>query len=225
MERTEDKESWNSSELQKAIKNKKSIQNRKLDLNAEDYSAQINEKENEKITLTGIVDGLYQEQSKKETMVEILSDTGVKSHFINKLLPILNKKVNEYFDNFEMPFVFRFNESLEEEIIAVDGNTTSYFACSEGEKKRIDISILLSFIDTIKEISNFNCNLLFFDELLDSAVDSTNLGLIVNAIKEMTIKKETLGIYVISHRSHSGIWDNIVEINKKNNFSEIKIIE
>ena len=194
-------------------------------MNLSDYTELISEKYGIKETLTTIVDNLHNDIDIKTNMIDILSETGVKSHFIKKLLPILNKKVNEYFDSFEMPFIFKFNESLEEEILALDGNSTSYFACSEGEKKRVDISILLSFIDTIKEISNFDCNLLFFDELLDSAVDSENLGLIVNAIKEMTIKKPELGIYVISHRSHSGIWDNIIEINKRNEFSEIKIVE
>jgi DNA repair exonuclease SbcCD ATPase subunit len=220
-----DRISWISTELTKAETNKEDIVNRTLDLNIEDYTKLIKDKYDEKEILTNVVDDIHNDIDVNSTMIDILSETGVKSHFIRKLLPILNKKVNEYFESFEMPFIFNFNESLEEEIIAVDGNNTSYFACSEGEKKRVDISILLSFIDTIKEISNFDCNLLFFDELLDSAVDSENLSLIVNAIKEMTIKKPTLGIYVISHRSHSGIWDNIIEINKTNHFSDIKIVE
>ena len=225
VDKASDRVHWNTSELKKSNSNKKDIEARSLDLNLSDYTELISEKYKIKETLTTIVDNLHNDIDIKTNMIDILSETGVKSHFIKKLLPILNKKVNEYFDSFEMPFIFKFNESLEEEILALDGNSTSYFACSEGEKKRVDISILLSFIDTIKEISNFDCNLLFFDELLDSAVDSENLGLIVNAIKEMTIKKPELGIYVISHRSHSGIWDNIIEINKRNEFSEIKIVE
>lgn len=223
--KAEERLDWNTTELDKAKKNKKKIENRKLDIDVLQYNEQITEKKTEVETLTSTVDDISDNIETNTILIDILSENGVKSHFIKKLLPILNKKINVYFEHFEMPFIFKFDEMLEESIIAVDGTTTSYFACSEGEKKRIDISILLSFIDTIKEISNFDCNLLFFDELLDSAVDSTNLHLIITAIKQMTVNDPTLSIYVISHRSYSGIWDNIIEINKTGGFSEIKIVE
>jgi DNA repair exonuclease SbcCD ATPase subunit len=223
--KAEEKLEWNTDELEKAKKNKKVIQDRTLDIDVLQYNEQIEAKEVDVKTLTSTVDDISDKIETNTILIDILSENGVKSHFIKKLLPILNKKINTYFEHFEMPFIFKFDDMLEESIIAVDGTEASYFACSEGEKKRIDISILLSFIDTIKEISNFDCNLLFFDELLDSAVDSTNLNLIITAIKEMTIHDPNLAIYVISHRSYSGIWDNIVEINKKGGFSEIKIVE
>tara|TARA_R110001592_G_scaffold233168_2_gene490754 strand:+ start:1213 stop:2952 length:1740 start_codon:yes stop_codon:yes gene_type:complete len=223
--KAEEKLEWNTDELEKAINNKKVIVDRTLDIDVLQYNEQIDAKGLDINTLTTSVDDISEGIETNTILVDILSENGVKSHFIKKLLPILNKKINTYFEHFEMPFIFKFDEMLEESIIAVDGTNTSYFACSEGEKKRIDISILLSFIDTIKEISNFDCNLLFFDELLDSAVDSTNLHLIITAIKEMTIKDTNLAIYVISHRSYSGIWDNIIEINKVGGFSEIKILE
>lgn len=223
--KAEEKLQWNSQELKKAIKNKKVIENRTLDIDVEQFNEQIETKENELNVLVDTVDNISDEIETNTILADILSENGVKSHFIKKLLPILNKKINEYFEHFEMPFIFKFDDMLEENIVGVDGSVTSYFACSEGEKKRIDISILLSFIDTIKQISNFDCNLLFFDELLDSAVDSTNLNLIITAIKEITVNDPSIAIYIISHRSYSGIWDNIVEINKKGGFSEIKVIE
>lgn len=223
--KAEEKLEWNTGELEKANINKNNISKRKLDIDVLQYNEQIEAKSADVETLTDTVDNISDKIETNTILIDILSENGVKSHFIKKLLPILNKKINTYFEHFEMPFIFKFDEMLEESIIAVDGSNASYFSCSEGEKKRIDISILLSFIDTIKEISNFDCNLLFFDELLDSAVDSTNLNLIISAIKEMTIKDPNLSIYVISHRSYSGIWDNIIEINKVGGFSEIKVIE
>ncbi len=223
--KAEEKLDWNTHELKKAKDNKKVIKERTLDIDVLQYNEKIESKESEVNVLTTEVDKISDEIETNTILVDILSENGVKSHFIKKLLPILNKKINKYFEHFEMPFIFNFDDMLEESIIAVDGSKASYFACSEGEKKRVDVSILLSFIDTIKEISNFDCNLLFFDELLDSAVDSQNLNLIITAIKEMTVKDKNLSIYIISHRSHSGIWDNIVEINKNGGFSEIKIVE
>jgi DNA repair exonuclease SbcCD ATPase subunit len=73
---------------------------------------------------------------------------------------------------------------------------------SEGEKKRIDIAIMLSFIDTTKTISNWNCNLLMFDEILDTSIDSEGLDKIMGAIKQMTIDDSKLCSYIISHRDN-----------------------
>ena len=98
----------------------------------------------------------------------------------------------------------------------------TYMSCSEGEKKRIDISIMFSFIDMIKSISSWNCNLLFIDELLDSAVDADNLDLVLDSIRGLTLKDKDLGVYIISHRiDESKNWNRVLEIEKNGLFSQI----
>lgn len=156
-------------------------------------------------------------------MAKVLSDDGVKTYFLKKLLPLLNSYINKYLERFDMPFIFEFDEMLNEKISTVIGrcDNVSYFSCSEGEKKRIDISIMLSFIDIIKTISNWDCNLLFIDELLDSAVDSSNLNLILDAIKQMSIENKEECIYVISHRADHRGWDKVYNVTKNGSFSTI----
>jgi hypothetical protein len=136
-----------------------------------------------------------------EFAVNILSEQGIKSFFFKKLIPILNAKINHYLDIFELPVSINFNEVMDEMITNVGGKENiSYMAFSEGEKKRIDIAIILSFIDTTKTISNWNCNLLMFDEILDTSVDSEGLDKIMGSIKQMTIDDTRLCSYIISHR-------------------------
>lgn len=157
-------------------------------------------------------------------MEKILSDDGVKSHFLNKLLPLLNDKINHYLDSFDMSVMFKFDNLLNETIMPIGSrDNVSYMSCSEGEKKRIDIAILLSFIDIIKSISTWDCNLLFIDELFDSAVDGDNLNLILNSLKEHTLQNNKLCVYLISHRTYEngGILDNVLEVKKEGNFSKV----
>lgn len=136
-----------------------------------------------------------------EFAANILSEQGIKSFFFKKLIPILNAKINHYLDIFELPVSINFNEVMDEMITNVGGKENiSYMAFSEGEKKRIDIAIILSFIDTTKTISNWNCNLLMFDEILDTSVDSEGLDKIMGSIKQMTIDDTRLCSYIISHR-------------------------
>jgi DNA repair exonuclease SbcCD ATPase subunit len=135
--------------------------------------------------------------------VNILSDQGIKSFFFRKLVPILNLKINHFLDIFELPVSINFNEVMEEHITNVGGkDDIPYMSFSEGEKKRIDIAIMLSFIDTTKTISNWNCNLLMFDEILDTSIDSEGLDKIMGSIKQMTIDDSKLCSYIISHRDN-----------------------
>jgi ABC-type Mn2+/Zn2+ transport system ATPase subunit len=92
---------------------------------------------------------------------------------------------------------------------------------SEGEKKRIDMSILLAFINVTKSISNWNCNLLIIDELLDSSIDDKGLDKLMECLKNLD---KNLCMYIISHRlkkEYFEQFDNLYEIKKHDDFSKI----
>jgi len=155
--------------------------------------------------------------------LNILSDQGIKAFFFKRLVPILNQKINGYLDIFELPLQINFNDMMEENITMIGSKENiSYMSFSEGEKKRIDIAIMLSFIDTTKVISNWNCNLLAFDEILDSSTDSDGLDKIMGAVKQMTIEQTNLCCYIISHRDndHENYTRKII-VKKVGGFSSI----
>jgi hypothetical protein len=136
-------------------------------------------------------------------------------------------KVNEYIKLFELPVIIHFDELMNEKITNLENlrSEISYYAYSEGEKKRIDMSILLSFISITKIISNWNCNLLIIDELLDSAIDEAGLEKLVGSLKNMSQDSKDLSIYIISHRlqqDYNTQFKKVLNIQKTNNgFSEI----
>jgi DNA repair exonuclease SbcCD ATPase subunit len=157
----------------------------------------------------------------------VLSEEGVRTYVIDKILPLLNKKINEYLDIFELPVKIIFNKQMEEKIINLRNFRTevSYYSCSEGEKKRIDFAMLLSFIETMKIVSNWNCNLLMIDELLDSSIDETGLEKMIQTLYKISAEKG-IGIYVISHRISTELksyFSSIIKIKKDDNdFSTIE---
>lgn len=159
---------------------------------------------------------------------EILSETGIKSYFFKQFIPILNKKIDEYLKLFEIPIILNFDEYMQEHIFNFTNlkDEVSYLAFSEGEKKRIDLAILLSFISITKLISNWDCNLLMIDELLDSAIDEYGLETLVQSLKNILQTKSNMSIYVISHRlkhEFSDLFTNKITIERKtqNDFSRI----
>jgi len=155
---------------------------------------------------------------------ELLSEKGIKAYFFKKLIPILNHKVNGYLGKFDLPVCIVFSEEMEEKISTLDGRESSinYFSFSAGERKRIDLSILFSFIDTMKLISNWQCNIYFLDEVLDSGIDSDGLESLINNLKEMSVNSKDIAIYLISHKlQDDSIFDNVIKVEKELGFSKI----
>jgi DNA repair exonuclease SbcCD ATPase subunit len=165
-----------------------------------------------------------------DKICDILSDEGIKSFIYEQLIPILNYNINEYLKLFEIPIVIEFDKYMEAQIKDLRTYTedVSYYSFSEGEKKRIDMSILLSFISVTKSISNWNCNLLIIDELLDSSIDEKGLDKLLLSLETMIQNITNFGIYIISHRLRKEYFDQfntLIEIKKSENFSEIKYLK
>ena len=175
---------------------------------------------------------LYKQLKDKEKLLnnsvitsELLSDKGIKAFFFKKLIPILNQRINFYLNKFDLPVSLNFNELLEEDIrsFMARNQSVSYYSFSGGERTRIDISILLSFVDIMKSITNFSCNVLTIDELFDQQIDDEGLDAFVGCIKELSENNKNLGIYIISHKlKDSEVIDKVIEIEKVGNFSKIK---
>lgn len=158
-----------------------------------------------------------------DIIIKILGDEGIKTYFFKKLVPLLNEKINTYIKLFDLPVTITFDEYMNECINTLKDKYVPYMSFSEGEKKRIDIAILLSFIETTKTISNWGCNLLIFDELLDNSTDGEGLDKFFSAIKAMIDEDANLCTYVISHRTPDVEFDRKYLIQKKNGFSEVEL--
>ena len=158
-------------------------------------------------------------------LIEVLGDEGLRMFFFNKLLPVLNFKINHYLQKFELPVTLEF-DSLMTETIKTGKYQQDYNQFSGGERCRIDMAILLSFFDISKIISNWSCSILMIDEILDSGVDQDGISQFISTLYNIvTEENKDLGIYVISHKLSDVqvAWNECIEINKKSLFSELKI--
>lgn len=88
------------------------------------------------------------------------------------------------------------------------------------------MSILLSFFNISRIISNWSCNLLFIDEILDNGVDDSGLeqfiATLYNIISE---NKKQLGIYIVSHKLNEikVQTSSLIEIKKRSGFSSLEV--
>jgi DNA repair exonuclease SbcCD ATPase subunit len=214
-------------ELSASEERRNEIFNREIEFNLNSVNKEFDDKKEEYKSIWIETKNIKKNIKNNDIVQSILSESGIKAYFFKKLIPILNVKINEYVKLFELPVIIQFDEFMNEKITNVENlrNEISYYSYSEGEKKRIDMSILLSFISITKTISNWNCNLLIIDELLDSAIDENGLEKLVSSLKNMVYDTKDLCIYIISHRlqqEYSSQFKNCLVLQKNgNNFSEI----
>lgn len=203
------------------------IETRKINFNFDSMEKNLKSKSEEYVDVFKQHDELVKKTKLNDKLSEILSEEGVKAFFFKKLIPLLNSKVNEVLNTFDLPLQITFNEMMEEEIhnYSNGNDVVNYFSLSEGEKKRIDIAILIAFINITKIINNWRCNLILMDELLDSSVDGEGLDKMIECLKNYSNKmKERSCVYLISHRAmDNNFFDNIYTVRKNHGFSEIEL--
>lgn len=163
---------------------------------------------------------LLEQKEVFEIASTMLKDTGIKTKIIKQYVPIINKLVNKYLSSMDFFVNFNLDENFNETIKSRYRDEFSYANFSEGEKMRIDLSLLFTWRAIAKLKNSVNTNLLVLDEVFDSSLDG-------NGTEEFLKIIETLGkdnnIFVISHKGDilQDKFRSIIKFEKKNNFSVI----
>jgi len=151
----------------------------------------------------------------------ILKDSGIKSKIIKHYLPVMNKLINKYLADMDFFCQFHLDENFNETIRSRHRDEFTYQSFSEGERLRIDLSLLLAWREIARLKNSVNCNLLILDEVFDSSLDSVGTE---EFLKLLVTFGHRANIFVISHKSDSMTdkFQNHIVFEKKNNFSRIK---
>lgn len=149
----------------------------------------------------------------------MLQDTGIKAKVIKQYVPVINKMVNKYLDSLDFFCQFTLDENFNEIVKSRYRDNFVYDNFSEGEKLRINIALLLTWIHIAEAKNQASCNLLFADEILDGALDNTGADLMLGLFR--TLKNKNL--FLISHRElNSDHFDHSIKFVKINNFTELQ---
>lgn len=175
-------------------------ENKTCPANLDKYKLKLEELQIRFDALKQDCDQLVEDMKLQNELIEILGDSGIKMYFYRKLIALLNKNVNEFLTKFELNNIhIEFDDQMKE-CITKNMRGRSYNSFSGGEKTRIDMSILLSFFNISRLISNWSSNLVFIDELLDQNIDKPGIDQFVCTLYNIIAEgKKNLGIYIISH--------------------------
>jgi DNA repair exonuclease SbcCD ATPase subunit len=158
----------------------------------------------------------------------IVSEEGVKSYIVNRLLELLNSKLQYYLKKLDANFTCFFNEFFEEEIFNEKNKVCSYFNFSGAERKAIDLACLFTFSDIRRMQGGVSYNIAIYDELFDSSFDEKGIDHITDILKERVDIFNECSI-VISHRKESvkAVTGDVIFLEKENgitNGSEYLIV-
>jgi DNA repair exonuclease SbcCD ATPase subunit len=132
----------------------------------------------------------------------IVSEEGVKSYIVRKILQLFNNKIMHYLQKMDANCCCIFNEYFEEEIVDEKGKMCSYFNFSGAERKNIDLACLFAFMDIRRLQGNVSYNFSVYDELLDSSLDERGVDLVLDILRHRVESMNECAM-VISHRKES----------------------
>lgn len=205
--------------IEKLDKQMKASANVRTDFSAEEASCQALAADVERLAASrqGISDRLMY-----CTLAGVLlKDGGIKARIIREYLPVMNRLINQYLASLDFFVQFQIDETFSETIKSRHRDEFSYASFSEGEKLRIDLSLLLAWRDIARMKNSVNCNLLILDEVFDSSLDAVGADEFMKLLQNMTGK--STNICVISHRSDqlNDRFQNVLRFEKKNGFSTV----
>ena len=176
------------------------------------------------------------EESKKELIAiksklsdineleEMISDKNLKGIILNQQLPFLNKYINEFLELFDSKFNFVIDNEFNENIISRSADN-EFNSLSNGQKQRISLSILFSFLKLIEEKNGVSTNLLILDEYLDSSLDIEGINEVMSILDEVFSSRKN--IILISHnpdiKNRIELLNRIVKIDMEDGFSKMDI--
>ena len=189
-----------------------------------DVSVAINELatlQKQKESLAELKLGYIDQQNYFFIANEMLKDTGIKTKIVKQYLPVINKLVNQYLQTLDFFVLFNLDESFNETIKSRYRDEFTYPSFSEGEKQRIDLSLLFTWRQIAKMKNSANTNLLILDETFDSSLDNDGID---NLMKILNTVSTDTNVFIISHKGDvlDSKFRNKIEFIKERNFSRIK---
>ncbi len=163
--------------------------------------------------------GVNKEAQDYKIVSGFLKDDGIKAKIIAKYVPIINQQINKYLSSMDTYINFTLDESFAEVIKSRHRDKFSYSSFSEGEKQKIDLSLLFTWRYVAKLKNSIITNLLILDEVFDSSLDTNATEELLKILKD--IGMDSTNMFIISHKGDVLLdkFDRTLKFEKPNEFS------
>lgn len=146
-----------------------------------------------------------------------------RTSIIKQYLDVLSTRVDLYANKlFEEDIKFEFvldeNKGIITEYIYRDGYINEFHMLSQGEKKKIEISVLLAFYEIIANSNINNLQVLLLDEVLDG-LDNDSISAMLELIKQFADTYNVQVLFISNIDIDKSMFDRIITVTKENGVS------
>lgn len=141
---------------------------------------------------------LAEKKSYYELCVTLLGDTGVKQYIFDKVMPQVNKTLSIYMTKLGASYSVQFDTSFGIHMKYPQRPNFEIGNLSEGERQRLDLSVLLTLIQLAISGGTVNTNFMILDEALDTSMDSTGIGDFVSLLKDLAVSNN-ISVFLTTH--------------------------
>lgn len=147
-------------------------------------------------------------------------DSFIRKTLLNKKIPYLNTRLKYYLDSMGLPHKVEFTEEMTASISQF-GKSLPYENLSNGQEARLNLALSLAFRDVLQSRYG-KISFCIMDECLDVGLGSVGVQQASKMLKKLAVD-EKISMFIISHRDEiASQFDDILEIELKNKFSNIK---
>ena len=127
-----------------------------------------------------------------------LSEKGVIKYVIRNILSYFNERIKYYLSYLtDHTYSLKFDDELSE-LITIGNNIIPYISLSGGEKRKINLAVMMALKDLLLLTDTNHSDLLFFDEIAEN-IDEEGIRGLYNLLLEL---KKSRQIFVITHNKH-----------------------
>lgn len=148
-------------------------------------------------------------------------DSFVRRNLLNKNLPFLNQKLQDYLSELGLAHKVEFTHELTARITQF-GRELSFGNLSAGQKARVNIALSFAFRDVLQSMHT-PVNICMLDEILDVGLNGNGVQMAVRMLKRKA-RDEKLSMYVITHREEAdSSFDRTLVVQISKGFSYVYV--
>lgn len=166
---------------------------------------------------------LEKNQEHQQFLLKLLTDKNsfIRKNIISKTIPFLNKRISYYTNLLNLHHLVTFQSDMSCEISEF-GRELDHGNLSNGEKKKLNLSLCLSFRDVLTYLHS-KVNVLFTDEIDGGSLSGGDIESLMTMLKTKAWE-DVINIFIVSHRPEfEGQCDKNIIIRKEKGFSSLII--
>lgn len=179
------------------------------------------EAEGKIVPSTAELDRLLKEKEHQQFLLKLLTDKNsfIRKNIIAKTIPFLNKRIAYYTQKVNLHHIVLFQPDMTCHISQY-GRELDHGNLSNGEKKKLNVSLCLSFRDVLTYLHS-KVNILLTDEVDGGSISGQDVDDLIGLFKHKAWD-EDIQIFIVSHRPEfEGRCDRTLIVRKEGGFSNL----